>query len=145
MSSNINFEMMTDSEINALDPDAFSDAIFDEVKKAPATLSDEEVRQLEEEFRQDIAGYARRGAFGILAQTGAHIIAAVAKDRPTAVAFADLYGRVAAYKGALTELLELVRQAEARLLVALANREDMTEIMAEVGIDAHKKLTTKGN
>jgi hypothetical protein len=35
-------------------------------------------------------------------------------------------------RGRLEEFLELVRTAQARLIVALATREDMDELMAEV-------------
>jgi hypothetical protein len=131
--------MMSGDEINALDADTFSDVIFERVRTSPATLSEAEMRELEEAVRADHFGYARRGALGVLTQTGAEIINAVAEDRPTAVAFADLLNRITAYRNALTDLLDLLRQAEARLLVALANRDDMQEVMAEAGNGARKE------
>jgi hypothetical protein len=139
MTSKIHFDMMTDAEINALDSDTFSDAIFDEFKESPAIMSLDEAEAADRAHREDADGIIRRAAFAFLTRSGAQLLEAV-NDRNHALTFARCEQGLNEYRQKLEALAKLMRVAEMRLLVALATRDDMTAVMANAerdGATAH--------
>jgi hypothetical protein len=72
----------------------------------------------------------RRMALAMLTETGVKTLESV-RDRKFAMAYADMLRTLGDYDKRLGQLKELMSTARARLLVALATREDMDEILVQ--------------
>jgi hypothetical protein len=113
-----------------LSEEVFADKMLRNIRKSPALMTHEQMYEYEKGVQTD-SGIARRGALAVLTQPGAKLIDGIYQDRETAVAMAAMYELISVYHKDLEGLTKLVDVALARLIVALANRTDMNEILAE--------------
>lgn len=122
------FSGMTDEEVGTMPPDDFADALYArlETKEALLTCEDmDEIEALWERHRR-----TRRAALALLTKPWAQLNQEVIEDRGFAVAVAQIKtfaDEVGLYKG-LAELMEAV---SVWCMVALAGREDMSEVLEE--------------
>ena len=77
----------------------------------------------------DEHGLTRRMALHSLCRAGADLIDGIEKDQEIALAMAELSSNLTDYINRLKSLTEIMESAQARLLVSLAQRADMTEIL----------------
>jgi len=84
-----------------------------------------------ESFLRD-TGYARRLALAYLSTTWREITQAIQKDREDAKAFVTVQRAVGDHAQKYQDLADLMRTAHARLTIAVAVRDDLREIMAEL-------------
>ena len=96
-----------------------------------AVLSEEMLDAIERRFCDGANGAARRTALVTLLKSDDWLFRAVAEDRETAIAFADIAQCASAYSHRLREVADLVDRAATRINVALCTREDMDAIVAE--------------
>lgn len=84
-------------------------------------------------------GPMRRMALAMLTETGVRILESV-RDPRFAMAYADMLRSLGDYDEQLGQLKELMSTARARLLIALATREDLDEILVQA--EAPERLNT---
>lgn len=120
---------------DALDEGEFAELITRRLREAPPALTQQQLDDIEKDAQA--AGVTRRAVLASLTQPGAKLIDAVVDDHDTARAFADLHARIREYLDQMTLLTDLVQSARMRLMVALAQRDDMQELLDEV--DAGKE------
>ena len=102
-----------------------------EARKAPALFTHEEMYKLESAIGKDSDGIWRRVALAVVAQPGKKFLEGVAANRESAVAFAEAVGPLRDYLGRLGQLTEVIGAAQMRIVVALAQREDMDSLFQE--------------
>ncbi len=107
----------------------FADEVTAKVKAAPAWFTHEQMAKAEREFQAN--GVTRRIALAVLTKSGQELIDAVSADRDFAVAMADWSAGGDGYLAGLEAERKTVEHAQARVLIALAHREDMDEVLSE--------------
>jgi len=98
-------------------------------RKAPALIKREDVERFERRAQQRDIG--RRLMWVILSMSGKDLIEQVRTDRVYAVNMAVVADGMQRYRESNAQLNSFVDSAEARLMVALAYRKDMDEVIAE--------------
>ena len=101
------------------------------VRATPALFTQETLAKAECNVPAEGYRKTRILGFGVLTHTGAQLIDLIANDRQTAVAFAELDENLRCYIEHLRGLLTMMEDADARIGVALAQRDDMDEVTAE--------------
>ena len=94
-------------------------------------LSEEMLDAIERRFADGANGAARRAALVTLLEPDARLFRAVAEDRETAIAFADIAQCASAYSNRLRDVADLVDRAVTRINVALCTRGDMDSVVAD--------------
>lgn len=123
-----NFTGMTDDEIDAMPIDDFSAAIYAEMKGAPALLTCDEMDQIEALWESDRQN--RRCALILLTKPWDWLSQKVIEDREFAVTVEQC--RILAEGAELYKnLAHLMEAVKVRALIALASRDDMSDIQAE--------------
>ena len=118
------------SRITALEADEF----FKQFEASPAVISREDFNDIERAITKGSDVTTRRVGLGMLMLSGRELVKAVAeRDSAVAVATAAECARHAA--GRLRELAKMLDTAEIRMTLALCNRPDMTELIAEEKAD----------
>jgi hypothetical protein len=117
----------TEEEIAADEGEKF----LRQLREAPAVFTDAEMYSLEAKIGADGDGPTRRIALAVLTTSGSRLLDEIAADRDYAVAVADVYQHLDGYLGRLRELTELMSAAQVRMMLALANREDMYAVMQQ--------------
>ena len=120
-------EQLTDQE---------ADEIFQSYRRRKAVMTKKHMYEFEAAVRQsnttDNFGQARRTALAILTVPCKKLFRDIEKERDTAVACADAERIISSYADRLRELSGLVEEAHRRLMIGLAGRTDMTEIVEQV-------------
>lgn len=119
---------MTGEEINAMPPDDFADALIAQMETKEPLLTCEDMDEIEAMWERQRRN--RRAALVLLTKPWAWLNQQVTEDRGFAVAVAQikmLADEVGLYEG-LTEFMEA---ASVWSMVALASREDMSEVIEE--------------
>ena len=101
------------------------------VRESPSLFTAETLEQAECKALDDGYRQTRRLGFGVLTHPGADLMDLISNDRETAVAVAEFDEHLRRYIQHLRELLTMMEAAEARIGVALAQREYMDEVTAE--------------
>jgi hypothetical protein len=116
------------------EPEAdFGARMLEKIRRSPAALTENDVFEIDANIRADRDGATRRMALLILAQPGAKLLEGVANERQLAAAVADTRRCLADYLGRLASLTDLLNSADAWMMMALCQREDMQEIIDEAG------------
>lgn len=115
-------------DLNSMDEDLFGDLMLARLRAAPALLDESQVYAIENSIQRDVN---RRAAFAIASVAGADLLEKISTDREFAVAVGDVFNSLGEVKARYQQLLELFETIHARLAIAVAVREDMTEILAE--------------
>lgn len=119
------------TEWGAMDPEEFAEKMVEEIAAQPATLTHSQVDAIEQRAQAD--GVIRRCVLAMLTKPGKHTLESALNDREAAVAYAGLQADIRDYlEHRHDELKELFEAVDARILIALAQREDMEEILKEV-------------
>jgi hypothetical protein len=107
----------------------FGEKMYRQIMRQPAFLKESDVDRLERtaQFRD----WVRRAMGRFLAMSGKQTIQRCRKDRDFAVALAIMSEHTGPYKDNLKQLMGFVDALDGRMLIALACREDMTEIISE--------------
>lgn len=119
---------MASEEINAMPPDDFADALFAKMETKEPLMTCEDIDELEAMWERQRGN--RRAALVLLTKPWAWLNQQVTENRKFAVAVAQikmLADEVGLYKG----LAELMEAASVWSMVALASREDMSEVIEE--------------
>lgn len=116
---------------NAMGPQQFANSIFAEVKGAGPSISEVQLKEIDQWASRDREGSTRRAALMVLTRPGSWLIDTVERDREAAVAFADVRRAVDGYVDGLKELTRLLESSSARIMVALCGREDAESVIAE--------------
>lgn len=119
---------LNEPDYEKMDDDQFGDLMLARVRSAPALLNQAQVYAIESAIQGDVN---RRAAFAIASLTGEDLIEKVSADREFAVTVGDIFHRLDDVKSRYKQLLDLFETLHARLAIAVAVREDMTEILAE--------------
>lgn len=109
--------------------DAEVDEILEGVKAAPAIFTFDQIDEMERVI--DEMGWVRRAGHALLMKTGAELLDQFAQDREAAVALVCWYDQLERYIAMLDSLKELAEIAQARSLIAYAQREDMDAVFEE--------------
>ena len=110
-----------------MDDEQFGELMLERLRAAPALLDESQVYAIERTIRGDVT---RRAAFAIASVAGADLIEKISADREFAVAVGDIFNSLDELKARHQQLGELFETIHARLVIAVAVREDMTEILA---------------
>jgi hypothetical protein len=105
--------------------------LWRQFQKSPATLTSEQVDEIEHHFHKPIEGQRRRAALAILVQSGERLIEIMNSDRETALAFAVAAVGAKQEVDWMRGLADLLETANMRLRFAICEREDMSEILIE--------------
>lgn len=115
-------------DFDSMDEDQFGELMLARVRAAPALLDESQVYAIESKINGDVT---RRAAFALAAIAGGDLIEKISADREFAVVVGDVFNSLGEVKARYQQLLDLFESIHARLAVAVAVREDMTEILAE--------------
>lgn len=107
----------------------FGEEMTAKVKAAPAWFTHEQMMKAEREFQAN--GVTRRLALSLLTKSGQELIDAVSTDRGLAVAMAEWSAQNTQYLAGLEAERKAVGHAQARVMVALAHRLDLDEVLSE--------------
>lgn len=122
------FSGMTDEEIDAMSPDDFADALVAQMEAREPLLTCEDMDEIEAMWERQRC--SRRAALGLLTKPWAWLNQQVTENRDFAVCVAQIKecaDTIGLYKG----MAEFMEAASVWGMVALAGREDMSEILAE--------------
>lgn len=118
----------------------FADRMTENVQNAPAIVEVAQVRSIEAKFLSE-GKYTRQSASVILSITGAELMERTIADRSFAATAAHLQQSIVSYTKWVQEYLDnILGAAEARLMIALAQRPDMMELMKEVETGERKVI-----
>lgn len=112
---------------DALSPDEFAELIIQRAKEAPPTITKAQLYDIEKGVQATDA--TRRAAIAVLAMPGSELMQIVVSGRETALAFAQLTEWIDCFLEKQQRVKDLVKSAQAKLLVALAQREDMHNLL----------------
>lgn len=117
-------------EWDKLDEETLAELMLQRITEDPAVFTDEQIDAIEKRAQAD--GITRRAMLAFLSKPGKWALETIAQDREAAVAFADLQAQILDYLDRDKSMREFFAAANVRILIALAQREDMDEIIAEV-------------
>jgi hypothetical protein len=110
---------------------AKEEELFDMQREAPAVLTQDKMFSLEKAIEADREGVCRRPALTVLTKPGKHLLDEIGNDAELAAAeSAQILQALGPYTERLQSLLDMRLKSEAWLMVALATREDMNELLA---------------
>lgn len=112
---------------NSMDPDAFADAMEARVTEAGKLLTCDEMDLIEERWRDGTRD--RRCSLIMLTEEYPSLRQKVMESREFAEAMASVMGAARQQAKFLAGLSDLMRQVEVRAMLALANREDMDDVI----------------
>lgn len=119
---------MTDEEINAMPHDDFADALFAQMEAKEPLLTCEDMDEIEAMWERQRRN--RRAALVLLTKPWTWLNQQVTEDRDFAVAVAQ--AKILADEAGLYKALaELMEAASVWSMMALASREDMSEVIEE--------------
>jgi hypothetical protein len=111
-----------------------SEDVLRALLEAPALFESEAALDaLESDIGAARDGVTRRAALQTLAMSGAELVDNVVRDREFACACAEVHRCVDEYLGRLQSLVETLKIAQMRVMVALTHRPDVREVLAEGG------------
>lgn len=105
--------------------------LFQAVLEAPASVSATVLDDIEKAFGTNHWGPTRRAALAFMSKTGREQMEIFTDSRSGAVAIATLDEGVREYSRQLRALADIMDAASARILLGLAQREDMSEVIEE--------------
>lgn len=111
--------------------DKKADDLYASAKALPAALTKEQMIEMEDVYREDRNGLARRAALATLTVPCAGLFESVEQDRETAAAMASVALAMRGYIEHLEAVKNIVVAAETRVSMALCAREDMADLFAE--------------
>lgn len=106
-------------------------ALLRKLRAAPAAMSRDQMETAERSVTDNAHGVYRRLAFALLTISGNELVDKVGADREFALECARVQVGLRHYAGLLKLLSEHMDMVDARLLIALATRDDMDAILAE--------------
>ncbi|HTE42635.1 MAG TPA: hypothetical protein VK629_17575 [Steroidobacteraceae bacterium] len=113
--------------------DAISDAeaekIVMSVKQAGPLFPREDMDDLERHIAADKFGFERRAGLAAVSMEGKDLLNCIADSTESAEAFADLEYRIGNYLEALRGLVLWMEEAHRRILVSLAYRPDVQQLL----------------
>ena len=107
--------------------DRFAQQIYRRIMRSPALLKDVDRAERTAQLRD----WVRRATWHFMAMSGKEIISRCRKDRDFAIALALMQEHTRPYVTNLKQIIAFVEGIDARILVALACREDMSDVIAE--------------
>lgn len=114
--------------LDTMDVDQFGELMLARLRAAPALLDESQVYAIESKIQGDVA---RRAAFAIASVAGDDLLEKVSTDREFAVAVGSVFNSLGEVRARYQQLLNLFESIHARLAIAVAERDDMEEILAE--------------
>lgn len=115
---------------DALNPDEFAMQILERMRAEPATFTPDQVQIIEKRAQAD--GITRRAMLALLAMPGKQVLETALEDRDAALGLAELQAHIRDYlDNRHDSLRELLQAADVRIMLALAQREDADQIIAE--------------
>ncbi|MGH8502012.1 MAG: hypothetical protein ACREVE_05970 [Gammaproteobacteria bacterium] len=119
----------------AMDEEEFAVKMLERVTAEPATLTEEQEERIEKVAQRD--AITRRCVLAMLTKPGKHTLESALNDREAAVAYAGLQADIRDYlKNRHDGLKEFFEAVDIRIGLALAQREDMTEIIEQAKREA---------
>lgn len=112
---------------DALSPGEFAELIIQRAKEAPPTITKAQLYDIEKGVQATDA--TRRAAIAVLTMPGSELMQIVVSGQETALAFAQLAEWIDCFLEKQQRVKDLVKSAQAKLLVALAQREDMHNLL----------------
>lgn len=116
-------------------PSLDADKILADYRNRLAIFTTEEMEEYERAVAADNYGVTRRIALATIARPCAEIIDSITEDREVAVAFAQASASMHMYTSLLRQLADAIEEADKRLVIALACREDMAAVLAEAAAE----------
>ncbi len=111
------------------------DKILRDYRNRPAIFTAEGMEEYERAVAADNYAVTRRIALATLAKPCAEIIDGIKEDREVAAAFARASASMHMYTSLLRQLADVIEEADKRLVIALACREDMAAVLAEAAAE----------
>lgn len=105
--------------------------LLQKIKKSPPLASEQDAFELDRSFREDCNGVMRRMILVMLTKSGRELVENVGKDRAFAVALADVYQHTRGCIERHEALMDLLKAAELRMMIALCTRGDMQQVIDE--------------
>ncbi len=105
--------------------------ILRDYKGPPPLMTKGTMFELDAAISADNFGVSRRTAFMFLTEPCSELIKRIRNDRESAVAAASMLDGFTRYRDCLGDLQSWMDEAQKRIGVALATREDMGEVLAE--------------
>jgi len=103
----------------------------------PPQMTKEQMAAIDEDCRGPAQGVDRRIMLASLTRTGAELIAAAIEDDESGETVAQMIVRIQSYERRLRQLADWAQTAHIRLMMALAGREDMQQLLKSA--DASEK------
>lgn len=116
--------------VDKMAPEDFADALLAKLSDEPATITCEQMDAIEQHWRDTMP--TRRCALAMLTKPFADLRDKVLEDRELALAIADSMQCANRELPRYKATIKLLEKAAALAAVAMAGREDMTEILDEV-------------
>ncbi len=128
---------------NAMDEDEFASAIVKQLTATPAQLTCEQMDKIEARWRNDMND--RRCALAMLTKAGGELSEIVKKDRLFAEAAAAVQQHIPQLIEFHKTMIQLFQRVDAWLLIALAERDDMRDLLtaAKAEFEAPDELETE--
>lgn len=112
-------------------PSLDADKVLGDYRNRRAIFTSEGMEEYERAIAADNYRVTRRIALATLTRPCAEIIDSIKEDREVAVEFARASASMHMYTSLLRQLADAIEEADKRLVVALACREDMDAVIAE--------------
>jgi hypothetical protein len=109
--------------------EVFARDLVRQIRSAEAWFTKDEVYEVDEKMKH--ADWVRRAGMGLLAMSGADLLEKVQSDRDAAVSLVRWEVEVEGWKKRMAERVQMVEHARARLLIALATRDDFKSVLKE--------------
>ena len=119
----------TDEQVDGMGEEEFAQFIVGQIEKAKPMFTREQVVEIDKEFQR--MGVNRRTALLSLSMSGEEFLRGIREDREAAVAFACAAHCADEDPDRLREMANLIETFNSRTAVALAQREDMKEVIEE--------------
>lgn len=132
---NISINDQSDERIDwaSLTPEEAAETLLEKVLNAPATLTKENVD--EDEASLNAQSWIRRTGVSLQTISGRELCENVKDDKDTAIVLAEWSNAVGEYIKKVNAIVEILEASRLRVMVALARREDVDQIMEAAAKD----------
>ena len=121
----------TDDQVEAMDAEEYGARMLHDLRTTKPAITEKDVETAESRYCDGPRGIWRRAALMVLTKSGEWLLEEIAKDRKSAVAFADLAQGASEYAQTLRATAELVDAAVTRINLSLCIRRDMDAVIKE--------------
>lgn len=112
-----------------MDMNIFADRLFEIVEASPPILNREQIEDVEDAFQS--GQRTRRAALLFASMTGKEMVNKAINDRDFAVIMSGIADELTNLQAMYRDMADLLGSVRARVLVALASREDMQQVIEE--------------